>query len=66
MRVTWIPSWEPKETKETWPNFQQRLLECETNQREAGLSRPTVTADSALSNHERQGFGKPDANNTWQ
>eukprot|EP00983_Pelagomonas_calceolata_P019457 611821-Pelagomonas_calceolata.AAC.1 len=27
--VTWMPSWEPEETKETWPRFQQCLLEFE-------------------------------------
>eukprot|EP00983_Pelagomonas_calceolata_P062405 1147292-Pelagomonas_calceolata.AAC.2 len=26
-KVTWVPSWEPEETKEIWPKFQQRLLE---------------------------------------
>eukprot|EP00983_Pelagomonas_calceolata_P060958 1146607-Pelagomonas_calceolata.AAC.2 len=46
MRVTWMPSWEPEETSENWPEFQQRLLEFEANQSKPDLSRPT--ADSAF------------------
>eukprot|EP00983_Pelagomonas_calceolata_P013070 417910-Pelagomonas_calceolata.AAC.1 len=59
-----MPSWEPEETRETWPKFQQRLLEFEAKQSKPDLSRPT--ADSALSNLERQGFEMPDAINTWK
>eukprot|EP00983_Pelagomonas_calceolata_P033893 1061878-Pelagomonas_calceolata.AAC.1 len=40
-----------KETKETWLEFQQLLIEFGTRQSEPDLSRPT--ADSALSNLER-------------
>eukprot|EP00983_Pelagomonas_calceolata_P039063 1137031-Pelagomonas_calceolata.AAC.1 len=64
IKVTWMPSWEPEETKETRPEFQQRLLKFEAKQSEPDLSRPT--ADSALSNLERQGFEKPHAINTWR
>eukprot|EP00983_Pelagomonas_calceolata_P051793 1142565-Pelagomonas_calceolata.AAC.2 len=59
VRVTLMPSWEPEEFEEIWPKFRQRLIEIETRQNEPDLSRPT--ADSALSNLERQGFEKPDA-----
>eukprot|EP00983_Pelagomonas_calceolata_P034250 1073034-Pelagomonas_calceolata.AAC.1 len=59
-----MPSWEPEETKETWRKLQQHLLEFEAKQSEPELSRPT--ADSAISNIERQGFEKPDATNTWR
>eukprot|EP00983_Pelagomonas_calceolata_P027407 860755-Pelagomonas_calceolata.AAC.1 len=59
-----MPSWEPEETKEIWPQFQQCLLEFKAKQSEPDLSRPT--ADSALSNLERQGFEKPSAFNTWR
>eukprot|EP00983_Pelagomonas_calceolata_P025769 807014-Pelagomonas_calceolata.AAC.1 len=52
IRVTCLPSWEPEESKEIWPEFKQRLLEFEARQSEHDLSRPT--ADSALSNLERQ------------
>eukprot|EP00983_Pelagomonas_calceolata_P006587 216552-Pelagomonas_calceolata.AAC.1 len=64
IRVTWMPSWEPEETNENWPEFQQRLLEFEIRRSKPDLSRPT--ADSALSNLESQGFEKPDAINTWK
>eukprot|EP00983_Pelagomonas_calceolata_P056848 1144809-Pelagomonas_calceolata.AAC.3 len=64
MRVTWVPSWEPEKTKDTWPKFQQRLLEFEARQSEPDLCRPT--ADSALSNLERQGFEEPDAIYAWK
>eukprot|EP00983_Pelagomonas_calceolata_P001469 49272-Pelagomonas_calceolata.AAC.1 len=59
-----MPSWEPEETKETWPKFQQCLLEFEPKQSEPDLSQPT--ADSALSNLERQGFEEPHDINTWR
>eukprot|EP00983_Pelagomonas_calceolata_P003180 104308-Pelagomonas_calceolata.AAC.1 len=64
IQVTWMPSWEPEETKETWPKIQQYLLESEAKQSKPDLSPPT--ADFALSNLERQleGFEKPDAINT--
>eukprot|EP00983_Pelagomonas_calceolata_P007269 236538-Pelagomonas_calceolata.AAC.1 len=58
------PSWEPEELKETWPKFQECLLEFEAKQSEPNLSVPT--ADSTLSNLERQGFEKPNATNVWQ
>eukprot|EP00983_Pelagomonas_calceolata_P022962 722497-Pelagomonas_calceolata.AAC.1 len=32
IKVTRMPSWEPEETKETWPKFQQCLLEFEAQQ----------------------------------
>eukprot|EP00983_Pelagomonas_calceolata_P026743 839062-Pelagomonas_calceolata.AAC.1 len=38
IRVTWMPSWEPEETKEAWPKFQQHLLELEAKQSEPELS----------------------------
>eukprot|EP00983_Pelagomonas_calceolata_P055512 1144177-Pelagomonas_calceolata.AAC.4 len=59
-----MPSWEPEETKKTWPMFQQRLLKFEARQSEPELSRPT--AGSALTNLEKQGSLKPDAINTWK
>eukprot|EP00983_Pelagomonas_calceolata_P059873 1146114-Pelagomonas_calceolata.AAC.4 len=31
MRITWEPSWEPEDTKGTWPNSLQRILEFETH-----------------------------------
>eukprot|EP00983_Pelagomonas_calceolata_P131411 1161773-Pelagomonas_calceolata.AAC.30 len=63
-RVTWMPSWEPGDTKKTWLNFQQRLLAFEARQSESDLSRPT--AASVFFNLERRGFEKPDAINTWK
>ena len=60
-RVTWKPSWEPEETKEVWPGFHMRLLEFEARESEPELSRPT--ADSALTNLERQGFEKSENSN---
>eukprot|EP00983_Pelagomonas_calceolata_P016490 519978-Pelagomonas_calceolata.AAC.1 len=63
-RVTWKPSWEPEELKETWPKFQQCLLEIDAKQSEPNLSIPTE--DSNLSNLESQGFEKPNAMNVWQ
>eukprot|EP00983_Pelagomonas_calceolata_P068123 1149770-Pelagomonas_calceolata.AAC.2 len=62
MRVTWVPSGGLEETQETWPEFQQRLLEFEADQRKPDLSKST--ADFAFSNPERQGFEKLDAVNT--
>eukprot|EP00983_Pelagomonas_calceolata_P127417 1161401-Pelagomonas_calceolata.AAC.17 len=38
IRVTWMPSWEPEERKETWPKFKQRLLEFEAKQHKPDLS----------------------------
>jgi hypothetical protein len=57
-----MPSWEPEETKETWPIFQQRLLDFEANQNEPNLT--LLTADSTLSDLEREGFDKTDKTNT--
>eukprot|EP00983_Pelagomonas_calceolata_P055119 1143991-Pelagomonas_calceolata.AAC.1 len=62
--VTWMPSWEPEETKETWPTFKQCLLEFEAKQSKPDFSRPT--ADFALSNLERQGFEEPHGINAWR
>jgi hypothetical protein len=63
-RVTWKPSWESEDLQETWPKFKECLLNFEAQQSEPNLSVPT--ADSTLSNLERQGFEKPDTTNVWQ
>eukprot|EP00983_Pelagomonas_calceolata_P044572 1139348-Pelagomonas_calceolata.AAC.1 len=48
MRVTWMPSWESEEAKETWSKIQQHLLELEASQSEPDPFQPTV--GSVLSN----------------
>jgi len=63
-RVTWKPTWEPEETKDLWPEFHTRLLEFEAREGEPDLSLPT--ADSDLSNLERQGFTNIDNSNEWK
>eukprot|EP00983_Pelagomonas_calceolata_P004657 152057-Pelagomonas_calceolata.AAC.1 len=52
LKVFWLPSWEPEGLKISWPIFDQRIQEFESQ-----LSKPNLllpTADSALSNLERQ------------
>eukprot|EP00983_Pelagomonas_calceolata_P028197 883336-Pelagomonas_calceolata.AAC.1 len=53
-RVTWKPSWESEDLQKTWPKFRECLLKFEAQQSKPNLS--ISTADSTLSNLERQGF----------
>eukprot|EP00983_Pelagomonas_calceolata_P029068 910327-Pelagomonas_calceolata.AAC.1 len=64
IKVKWMPSWEPEDIKETWPRFKECLLKFEAKQNEPDLSQPT--ADSVLSNLERQGFVEPHDINIWR
>ena len=63
IRVTWNPTWEPEELKNTWDTFQQQIMKFESLQDEPNLSIPT--ADQFLDKLERQGFDKSDRGNSW-
>eukprot|EP00983_Pelagomonas_calceolata_P013305 424913-Pelagomonas_calceolata.AAC.1 len=63
LEVFWLPSWEPEGLKTSWPIFDQRIQEFESQLSKPNLLLPTL--DSALSNLKRQGFNKSDINSTW-
>ena len=64
LKVTWKPTWEPEETKDTWPTFQQHILAFEARKDEPDLT--VAPADITLSNLERQGFATNETGNTWK
>jgi len=61
--VTWEPTWESEELKDTLPNLLGCIHDFEARIDEPDLLLPT--ADQTLDNLERQGFGMSDKANTW-
>jgi len=61
--VTWEPTWELEELKDTLPNLLECIQDFETRVDEPDLFLPT--ADRSLDNLERQGLDMSNKANTW-
>jgi len=60
--VTWEPTWEPEELKDTLPSL-ECIQDCKTRVDEPDLFLPT--ADQTLDDQERQGFDMSNKANSW-
>ena len=61
--MTWEPTWEPEELKDTLPNLLECIHDFETRIEEPNFLLPT--ADKTFDNLERQGFDMSNKANTW-
>ncbi len=61
--MTWEPTWEQKELKDTLLNLLDCIQDFETQVDEPDLFLPT--ADQALDDLERQGFDMSNKANPW-